>query len=387
MTDKKEHKRVNWVPGMDTRFSMFEQTENYFINAICDASAMRLNRNNFGLLPAADKKTPSSEFDISERVTGIVEIKLRSCNAVTAGGCRINYCPSYGEPLTYSHTFEKPVQQDDSKTLYWDVVITVDPFRRVPSGAPDTEETPPRHPDADTFYDLSILPAGELKTELLGMHYLVIGRIRYFGERYTVDTGFIPPCASMAAHSDLSRYYELFSRLMSDIENRSKLIIAKIRNRSENSPLAKHIGALCEEMMRYIASIYFNYRNNGLDTTPVSIVSYFATLAHICYVSMAFISKADREELLRYFYEWNDVKPGAFEEMLSNTLNISYNHNDIKASMLQVETFLQTIAELWLKLSTLEYIGQHKENIIIGERNYYTPDPTSKSNWSILDDN
>ena len=53
MSNKKEYKRVNWQPGMDVRFDMFEQTENYFTNLICDTSAIRLNRNNFGLLPLA----------------------------------------------------------------------------------------------------------------------------------------------------------------------------------------------------------------------------------------------------------------------------------------------------------------------------------------------
>ena len=384
MTNNKARKRVNWTSGVDVGFEMFEQTENFFINAICETSALQLNKNNFGLLPSSDGKESSSEFEISERVTGIVEIRLRSCNAITAGGCRININPSYSEPMMHSHTFDKP-QSDSSQTAYWDVIITVDPYRRVPTGTPNTEEIPLRHPDADSFYGISIVPKGEINTEQLGMYHLVIGRIRYYGERYTVDTGFIPPCTSMAAHSDLARYYELFGGLMNDIENRSKTIIAKIRNRKDNSPLAKHIGALCEDIMRHIASIYFNYRNTGLDAAPVSIVNYFSTLAHIYYVSLAFINKAEREEMLRYFYEWSDVKPGAFEEMLSNTLSLSYNHNDIKASMRQVETFLQTVSDLWLKLSTLEYIGQHKENIVIGEKDHYAAEPVSKSSWTVLD--
>jgi hypothetical protein len=384
MSEKKEYKRVNWKEGMDVRFHMFEQTEDYFTNAICNSSAIQLNRNNFGLLPSADRKSDSSEFDISERVTGTVEIKLRKCNAVTAGGCRINYNPSFGEAMAYSHTFDGNRQADPSQTTYWDVLITADPFRRVPSGVPNVEETPPRHPDAGTYYELSVMPKGELDNELLGMHYLVIGRLRYFGGRYSVDSNFIPPCTSMSSHTDLIRYYELFASLMNDIENASKTIVAKIRNRSQNSAIANHIGAMCEDMMRYIASVYFNYRNTGPDAAPVNIVNYFSTLAHTCYASMAFINKTDKEELLRYFFEWSDVKPGAFEELLSNTLGIIYDHNNIRAVMIRVETFLRTISELWIRLSTLEYVGQHKENIVIGERSNYQ-EPVKKTSWTILD--
>ena len=385
MSNKKEHKRVNWTAGMDVRFDMFEQTEDYFTDAICDSSALRINKNNFGLLPSADKKATSSEFEISERITGTVEIKLRKCNAITIGGCRVNYNPAFGETITYGHTFDKSKSQDPSQTAYWDVIIKVDPFRRIPSGMPDVEETPPRHPDAETFYDLAIVPKGEINTELLGANYLVIGRIRYFGERYMVDTNFIPPCTSMSSHADLIHYYELFGSLMNNIENASKAIITKICNRTQNSPVAIHIDAICKDMMRYIASIYFDYRNLGLDVAPVHIVSYFSTLAHICYADLSFINKAEKEELLRYFYEWSDVKPGAFEELLSGTLSISYDHNSIRSVMMQVESFLRTISELWIRLSTLEYIGQHKDNIVIGERTHHTPEPVKKSNWTILD--
>ncbi|NDV78481.1 type VI secretion system baseplate subunit TssK [Dysgonomonas sp. 511] len=385
MSNKMEYKRVNWTEGMDVRFDLFEQTENYFTNFICQSSAIQLNKNNFGLLPSADRKANSSEFDISERVTGTVEIKLRKCNAIMIGGCRINYNPSFGEAMEYVHTFDANTKENLSDTVYWDVIITADPYRRVPSGMPDASETPPRHPDVSTYYGLSIVPKGELNTELLGTYHLVIGRIRHFGERYVVDSNFIPPCTSMASHTDLTRYFEQFGSLMNDIENASKVIIAKIRNRSQNSTIATHIGTMCEDMMRYIASVYFNYRNVGLDATPITIVNYFSTLAHICYINMNFINKIEKEELLRYFYEWSDVKPGSFEELLSNTLGIIYDHNNIRAMMMQVETFLRIISELWIKLSSLEYIGQHKENIVIGERSNSHEIVKKVGGWTILD--
>jgi hypothetical protein len=381
----KEYRRVNWAEGAEIGSKHFEQTEDYFTAAICDASAIRLNRNNYGLLPSDDRKTNSAEFDISERITGTVEIKLRKCNAITIGGCRINYNPPFGEALTYAHIFNKEEEQTSSEAVYWDVILTADPFRRIPAGIPDADSTPPYHPDADVYLGLSIVPKGTLKSELLGMHHLIIGRIRHYGERYSVDNNFIPPCTAMASHPDLVRYYEQFSALMNDLENASKTIISKIRNRSQNSPIAHHIGAICEDMMRYIASIYFNYRNVGLDTAPINIVNYFATLAHICYVSMSFIDKTEREELLRYFYEWSDVKPGVFEELLSSTLGIVYDHNNIRSVMIQVELFLKVMSDLWIRMSTLEYIGQHKENIIVAERRNEQVQTKKAGGWTILD--
>jgi hypothetical protein len=189
----------------------------------------------------------------------------------------------------------------------------------------------------------------------------------------------------MRSHSDLAAYYEQFGTYLNDLERASKLIVAKIRNRSKNDPLAYHICSMCEEMMRYIASIYFLYRNTGRDLPPVYIVNYFSTLAHTCYISLNFISKPEKEELLKYFYEWSDVTPGTFEELLSNTLSIIYEHHSIRPVMLQLESFLRVMSELWLKLSTLEYIGQHKDSVIVSERSYQEETVKTKGGWTILD--
>ena len=380
-----DRKLVNWVEGMDVNYGHFQQLENYFIDRLCDNQAGRLTGYNYGLLPAIDGKGNSSEFDISEQVTGKVEIKLIRCNALTAGGCRISYNPLHDQILLYTHSFDAE-NESIGMEKYWDVVLTINPFKRVPVGIPNEDETPPRHPDSMEQYGLSILPEGVIYRNQLGFHHLVIGRIRQRGGRYEVDSNYIPPCASMTSHADLLSYYESFGTHLSDIERTSRKIIAKIRNRTQNAPLAIHIGSLCEEIMRYISSIYFTYRNAGKDMAPIYIVDYFSTLAHICFVSLNFISKQEKEEMLRYFYEWSDVNPGTFEELLSKTLGIIYEHENIRVIMLQIESFLQVMSELWIKLSTLEYIGQHKDNIVVSERWYQNEQvKTSKGGWNILD--
>ncbi|WP_029906688.1 hypothetical protein [Prevotella sp. 10(H)] len=377
------YKLVNWTEGMDVDFKHLQQTENYFIERLGDNLASRLTGYNYGLLPSLDRKQASGEFDISERVTGKVEIRLRSCNGITAGGYRISYNPVHSEYLLYTHSFDE--EKDNSNTSYWDVILSVDPFERIPSGIPDSKENPPRHPDVTEHYQLSLAPQGHVNYERLGSFHLVIGRVRQYGGRYEVDTNYIPPCTSMCSHPDLLKYYESFGSCLNDIERASKIIISKIRNRSQNSPIANYIAVMCENMMRYIASIYFSYRNTGRDALPVEIINYFSTLAHTCYISLDFASKTEKEELLKYFYEWSDVTPGSFEELLSNTLSIIYDHNNIRSTMIQVESFLQIMSELWLRLSTLEYIGQHKENIVVSERVYQQEQAKKAGGWTILD--
>lgn len=380
-----KHRLVNWQESMGVEFGHFRQTENYFIDRLADNMASRLTGYNYGLLPAADRKSSSSSFEIAGRVTGGIVVRLRSCNAVTIGGFRIAYNPTHSGYIEYTHLFDES-SLDKSETKYWDVVLSLDPFNRLPEGEPSEKENLIRHPDVVEEYKLSIAAPGEIKYEQLGKYHLIIGRIRQQGEHCEVDTNFIPPCTSMSSHPDLLHYYENFGVYLNNIEQASKAIITKIRNRSQNSPLAIHIGNLCEDVMRYIASVFFSYRNMGRDMAPVEIVNYFSTLAHTFYINLEFIGKMEKEELMKYFYEWSDVTPGTMEELLAGTLNIRYNHHSIRPVMLQVESFIRILSELWVKLSSLEYIGQHKENIVISERSYGQDTKKKESGgWTILD--
>lgn len=380
-----KYKLVNWQEGMGLNCHHLQQTENYFIERLGDNLSTRLTGYNYGLLPSADRKNSSSEFDISQKITGKVEIRLRSCNAITASGYRIAYNPNHLEYLQYTHSFDNEGKEQEKEITSWDVIVTINPYKRIPTGTPDHEENPPRHPDVTEEYKLSVLPQGYTNYEQLGGHYLVIGRIRKNGSSYQVNTDYIPPCTSMCSHPDLLKYYEFFGRCLGDIEKASQTIITKIRNRSQNSVLAFHIAAMCENMMRYISQIYFCYRNMGRDALPIDIVNYFSTLAYTCFISLNMISKTDKEELLKYFYEWSDVTPGSFEELLSDTLSIVYDHNSIRTTMLQIEMFIRVMTDLWYKLSGLEYIGQHKENIVISERSYGQEAKKNTGGWTILD--
>ena len=87
----------------------------------------------------------------------------------------------------------------------------------------------------------------------------------------------------------------------------------------------------------------------------------------------------------KYFYEWSDVTPGSFDEQLADTLEMLYEHTDIRASMVRAYSFMYTLTELWQRLSTLEYIGQHKENIVVSERTTGNNTTGQNKTWSIMD--
>ncbi|MCD8193718.1 MAG: type VI secretion system baseplate subunit TssK [Tannerellaceae bacterium] len=380
-------KLVNWVDGMKISKDHLVQMEDHFIDAIRDSVNIHLNSYNFGLLPPYNGERSSSDFGIMEKITNHVEIELRRCNAITAGGCRININPGDASGyLKLDHLFENdPDESAKEEDLRWDVILLVKPFDRIPAGFPDPDETPPRYPDAQKAYSLFLTRAGQAHSLEYSAHNLVIGRVKKIGGRYEVDHNYIPPCISMSSHPELKSYYEQFGKYLNEIEVASLKIIQKIQERENMIEIAQNTRLICEQLLNHIAVVYFHYRNMGRNYAPIEIANTFSSLAHICYVSLNYISKKKREEMLQYYYEWSDVTPGSFMELISAMTELRYDHLNIRVIMEQIGYFLEVFSALWIKLSSLEYIGQHKENIVVAEKIQVVDQGPRKSGWTIID--
>ena len=373
---------VNWVDGMKISKEHLSNTEDYFIDTVRDSVNIRLNSYNYGILPPYKGETGSSDFEIMERMTDHVEIELRRCNAITAGGCRIDINPSDSSGyLKLDHVFE---ESDNPQENVWDVILIVHPFGRVPVGVPDQDETPPRHPYANRKYILSVTSKGQINAEELGMHNLIIGRIIKSGNRYEVDRSYIPPCTSMLSHPDLKEYYERFGKYLNNIEVSSHKIIQKILERDKSLSVAVNTQFLCEHILDYVVTVFFKYKNMGRNFTPIETAELFAAFAHRCFVALNFIPKTKRDEMLQYYYEWSDVTPGNFVDLLTNMLESTYDHNNIRAIMEQMDKFLDVFSTLWVKLSSLEYIGFRRDNVVVAIQEK-SEIPMRKSGWTILD--
>lgn len=378
----KRYPLVNWADGMPVNKKHFIQLEDHFTDRLCEYQSFQLNRANYGLLPFRKGEAVSGDFSITELVTGTLEVRLKRCLALTAGGYLIDYDAGGDDELTAS--FHIAIDETEDKDQRWDVILMADPFERLPSGVPDEKETSPRQPDALPNYALSVVPTGQIDGNNLGRHFLVIGRLRKNGNRCEVDGNFIPPCTSMSSHPDLKNYYLKFGQLVDSIEKASSDILAKVENAEKQTPLAVNIGMLCRHVMLFISDIYFSYRNEGQYYPPLRFLNVFSTLAHRLYVCLGFMNKEEKEDLLKYFNEWNDINPGAYEGLLRENSGLLYNHQNIRPLMITAERFLYQFNDLWTTLSRLEYIGKHKENIVVAERSRQ-PKETNESRWNILD--
>lgn len=378
-----KYKPVNWVDGMKISSNHFINTDLYIQDYVRDALSVGIRNFNYGVLPAYAGESSSFDVQISERATRHIEIQVKQCNAITTAGARIDISrEDVSSHLSLTHTFENV--PEDGKAQLYNILLTVNLFSRVPSGEPDPDEMPPRFPDSTKSYSLSVLPAAQSPVQSGGGYHLVIGQVSVDNNTVSVNTNYIPPCVAVISHQELIRYYEALGSQINELQMLSFKIIDKISSRESVSTIGKNVSFLCSKLLDHISQIFFSYRNTVFQGPPVKMIGYFSDFAHVFFTGIKSISTKEREELLNYFHEWRDVTPGNFEELLAGTIELIYDHKDIYAGINTVQTFMNVLIALWNKLSSLEFIGQHKENIVVAEQQL-VQQVQAKRSWTLLD--
>lgn len=385
----KKYFAVNWVDGMKLTQQHFLDTDLHVADLVRDTASLFLTRYNFGLLPPVHGTRLFSEIQLLDKVGNSVVVRVSRCNAITAGGCRIAINPetrdSEGNHLATSLPVDDAVAEADRPNYY--AILTVHPFKQVPVGPLDPDESPVRHPFSDARYKLEVVQTDRIKAEELGPYVLIIGRIIFHDGRYLVDKDFIPPCTCMESHPRLLEYQADFDGRLNALQRDSFAIVRRIHAQPQPSSIARNVRELCLRMADYLGQILFNYRNLGSQHPPVYLLDYFNNLTSIILTALYCMPAREKEELLHYFYEWTAVTPNSFEELLRNLVELDYRHQDIGASMQHVDRFLTVMEGLWAKLSRLEYIGQRKDNILVQEEHVRRPGPAAEPGrrWSIVD--
>lgn len=372
-------KSINWVNGMKLSSDHFTLNDLYLQDFVRDAVSLNLNNSNYGFLPPFAGYKSSHDIEIIEKATNHIEVRVRYCNAVTPEGCHIDIPQAeHTDMLVHNHYFG----QSDPRN--YAILLVVSPFNRVPAGIPNPEESPIRYPELSKSYSIAVLPESEVSSQSTDSYFLTIGQVYYENGRLLINHGYIPPSSTITSHPTLIRYYESLSILLNDMQLACFKIIDKTGGRDNITPLGKNIRLISEKIVDYIAGLFYEYRNLAHRQPPVVMVGYFSSLAHIFFTAIKLIDPREREELLKYFYEWKDVTPGNFEELLAKTIELVYDHKQISHSMLMVSEFMNVMVALWNKLSGLEYIGQRKENIVVAEQQV-VQQVQAKKTWTLLD--
>ena len=384
MEDQKNY-AVNWTDGVKITQDHFLESYYNTIHTIQDSAATSMNSYNYGVVGTNRGNLKSLEIETYIHTNERLVLRLQACNAVTANGARILFLPEmYGGELPTATVDSGNI--DANSTVDFVVVVTVNPFDLVPVGEPDPEVIPLHHPYALPKISLSIVQKDQLNDNFLNTYFLVVGHVQWKNGVFSLDDKFIPPVTKIMYNDDLASFYNRIVQVMMELKANSLLINDKNRTKYANNKLARNTFALCSKVLDFIGQTQFEFNEVGLEQSPLFMASKISTLANYLSNELALMEKAEKEEVLQYYYEWIDIKPSIFEATIGEVMQYKYNHQDIATMIAKIDYFIAVMSQLWKKLGQLEYVGQRKENIVISEDRQETSTVAQrKRSWSIID--
>jgi hypothetical protein len=359
MTGDNKHLPVNWIDGMKISRKHFEQTGLYTEALFRDIAALSLTDYNFGILPVEQALDLSASCDSNQ----LIHIELKSCNAITLSGTRIQISlGDIGKLGVNSKEIASRYNLQLSQPQQLNILLTVNPFERLPAGNPVMEESPPRHPFTKPAVRLNLLPAEQLNTDHLS-DGLVIGRINYQNGDLQINTDFIPPCTSVNSLPVLEDWYTKFRQALDSWELSCLKVVQKINTKTQSQQpnvLANNIQKISEKMLEQLVKQKIGYRWTLQKSAPVYLcVSLLENIQYVHTVLQCFAEK-DREEMLNYFAEWTETPAGTLENHTLRVLQLNYNHYEVGSLLSEIYRSYQAYVQIFQKLAQLEFIGKKK---------------------------
>ncbi|RNA62459.1 hypothetical protein D1631_11210 [Chryseobacterium nematophagum] len=375
-----KHFAINWVDGMKVSQKHLNAQDNFFIDTIRDSNSLGINIYNYGLLPASKELMGKNIFDVHNTATNDVQLVIKHCNAITMAGYRIEL----SDKRISVKLIANSMNEERVDGAYY-ILISVNPFDKIPFGDIDSEETPPRHPNTDSNYHIELFPASSLSSNYSGGNYIIIGKVIFKGDIAQVDSHFIPPCTSIQSHPVLLEYYSNFAKSIGNLQQYAFKILQKTSHKNQNITLAKNVKFLCNTMINTFGDMYFQFRNIVPWQPPIFLIESFAKLSLHLYNSTQALAPGELEEMLNYNLEWSEIAPHTLLNQLSTVAEINYDHHNCGEILLSIQQVLKSLETIFSKLSELDYIGQRKENIIVNEQEIISNNLSPKRGWSVLD--
>ena len=361
-SNDKNNYRVNWIDGMKINKNHFIEFENSVLEIVKQSERKNCNPTNFGLLPEYSESGSSMDVAISVDGQASIEVVLNTCRAITLGGYQIDITKNTKSLLEQSGFILKQQYEINKDEKEWYVVLSVNPFVRVPVGNADPEEEPPRHPFVFPEYKLDILPKSETSNQELGLYHLTIGKVILTDGKPSVDPDFIPPCRSVQSHPDLVFTYNEIGTFLNQMEAFSVHIIQKIHQKKQNNDLAKMALYLSEKVMHYLNASIAEFRLKDKYEPPIMMISKMVNLSRVIKSSLDVFAGTGKEDFLNYLTDWCDLNQGAFENVLTKTIDMDYTHTDINSALTKVSSFTRLMLSLFKKLNELDYIGKKSDS-------------------------
>jgi len=360
------HYPVNWVDGMKITRRHFTETDHFVLDHLRDTVALGLRPDRYGLLPTTNELGSPAAFELLLSVDAQHEVQARltQCRAITAGGVRIEITPS-SAPLTVRTSLGQLLTAfglTATEGLRFSVVLTVNPFERVPTGPPDPAELPPRHPYTRPGYQLSVVPAAQLGSQASATFALVVGELRYAEGALRPVAQYIPPSLALASHPALLQALHQLDFQLTELETDAFKIIHKVKLRADKrSPLADLVRELAERTVLALAQQLTTLRLLASQQPPSYLLDALLRAAKQIKTSLDMLTEAEREELLKYCEQWSEAPPATLLAALQAAVALTYDHHRVHEHLQQQQQLWQLLGLVFRQLSQLEYIGKNRE--------------------------
>jgi hypothetical protein len=353
---------VNWVDGMKVSRRHFTETDQFTTDHLRDATALHLRPDLYGLLPTTNELGSPTAFELLLSVDAQQEVQARlsQCRAVTAGGVRIELTTS-SAPLTARTSLARLLAAFNltaTDGLRFSVVLTADPFERVPTGTPAPQEVPPRHPYTRPSY----VPASQLSGAVSAAFALVVGELLYTDGALRPVTQFIPPSTALSSHPALLQALHQLDFQLTELETDAFKIIHKVKLRPDKrSPLADLVRELAERTVFALAQQLTTLRLMAAAQPPVYLLDTLLRVAKQIKTALDSFTEAEREEVLKYCEQWSETLPATLLGALQDAVSLTYDHHRVHEHLRQQQQLWQLVGNVFRQLSQLEYIGKNRE--------------------------
>jgi hypothetical protein len=289
-------------------------------------------------------------------------VRLNTCRAITKGGIFIDIHQRSGDRtgLDLSMAEANLDLQNPSTESYY-LVLTVDPFKRVPEGEANPDENPPRNPFVIPEYSLNLVASDNADTSKLGRHYLVIGIIKLADKKPQFVENYIPPCSQIRSHPVLLDLHNQITNFLVNLEKNSLEIIGKIHTKRQKSTLSESVLDFNDKLLISLSRLIPEHKWIHSSLPPVYMLMSIAYLSRLIMNVTESYSHENKEEMINYFSDWCNLRQGEFEDMLMKAMNVKYIHEDIRQTINPLLRFIEVINFLYETLRGLEYIGKPKE--------------------------
>lgn len=368
-------KSVNWMQGMSVSSSHFIATESFLMERMMLNTATLQDKFAYGLLAADEHDESVNQMRIRVEGKGDgTRLVLDSYRGITRGGCLVEIVPS--QPVICELNSDL-----DSAEYGWDIVLTVSPFDRRPCGEPNMMENPPRYPFVDPMYKLSVIERDKERVNEYGPYDVVVGLLWKKDGDFKLDNDYIAPSLAMSSNAKLKKCMTHFSQSLTVMKSALSVIFSKACSASNKTEVLENTLVFCRELQRSMANMDFRLNSYGLSLSPYQVAEIFGGMANSMMLCLTFIPKTDKDEMLKYFYEWNGIAPSAFEQIIDDASK-EYRQNRIDISMNSINNMLKMLEDLMVVLSKLDYVGQRKESMVISVTSAKdSADQSKKSSW------